>query len=294
MTITRRTLIKSTMAGLFSVPFNRPVWAQAAPLIPQKELQMIEARSGGRLGFAALDTQDGRRSTWNSGDRFALNSTFKFRLAAAILMRVDDGQETLTRRIPVPAKGLVEWSPLTRANAGHDMTVDQLCAAAVSFSDNTAANLLLDSLGGPKGLTQLMRAAGDGMTRLDRTEPSLNGATTGDPRDTTTPDAMLAAMGDLLTGDLLQTASRQRLAGYLHNSTTGASRLRAGLPGNWTAGDKTGTGNNGAVSNIAILYPPGRAPVLVAAYFQDSHRPQADLDALHAELGRLVSAYVVI
>jgi beta-lactamase class A len=295
MTLTRRTILTAGASALLSPVLPRRSFADAGGLIPEAELRMIETRSGGRMGFAVLDTQDGRSSSWNSGDRFALSSTFKFLLAGAVLMRADAGQERLDREIPVPAAGkLVAWSPATEHRAGSPMSVRALCEAAVTLSDNTAANLLLETMGGPQGFTLLLREAGDSVTRLDRIEPELNEAAPGDTRDTTTPAAMLRTMKALLLGDVLQPASRRLLAEMMRGNTTGGSRLQAGLPQGWQIGDKTGTGGNGAVSDIAILYPPGRAPVLVAAYFQGSQRARADLDQLHAELGRLTAAYVLI
>lgn len=294
MILTRKTFLTGAAAALLAQAV--PLRGHATPpgLIPEAELRMIETRSGGRLGFAALDSQDGRFSSWRGEERFALSSTFKFLLAAAVLMRADTRQEQLERAVNVPAAGLVDWSPDTERHAGGSMTVWSLCKAAVTRSDNTAANLLLGTLDGPDGFTRLMREAGDRVTRLDRIEPALNEAAPGDPRDSTTPAAMLGAMNRFLLGDLLLPASRKRLTGLLLANTTGDKRIRAGLPAGWQAGDKTGTGGNGAVSDLAILYPPGRAPVLVAAYFQDSLRPRADLDVLHAELGRLTAAYVMV
>ena len=294
MSISRRRILTGASAALLTPALSGLSLAARPGLIPESELAMIEARSAGRMGLAILDTQDGRGNSWNGSSRFALSSTFKFLLAGAVLMRADAGQERLNRQVAVPAAGLVPWSPATKLQAGGTMSVHALCDAAVTLSDNTAANLLLETMGGPEGFTQLLRESGDAVTRLDRIEPSLNEAAPGDPRDTTTPEAMLHGMQRLLLGDVLRPASRQLLAGLLRSNTTGGSRIRAGLPGDWQAGDKTGTGGNGAVSDIAILYPPGRAPVLIAAYFQDSLRPREDLDVLHAELGRLTAAYVMI
>ena len=139
------------------------------------------------------------------------------------------------------------------------MTVDDLCAAIVEASDNGGANLLLERVGGPKGLTRFLRESGDAVTRLDRNEPSLNSNLPDDPRDTTTPDAMVGTMKRILTGDVLQPASRDKLLDWLRKSETGAKRLRAGLPAGWDVGDKTGTGIRGATVDNAIVWPPGRA-----------------------------------
>lgn len=170
------------------------------------------------------------------------------------------------------------------------MDVAELCKAAVEASDNTAANLLLGLVGGPAALTRYLRSIGDARTRLDRNEPALNSSLRGDSRDTTTPAAMLATMHTVLLGGALSLASRQSLLGWLKASQTGQSRLRTGLPPGWAAGDKTGTGDNGAANDIAIAWPPQRRPILIAAYLGDSRATPEALNAAHARLGGIVSA----
>ncbi len=231
----------------------------------------LERRNGGRLGVAALDTASGRRTGWRSDERFPLCSTFKFLAAALVLARVDRGDERLDRRIVFSAKDLVTYSPVT-------------------LSDNTAGNLMLASFGGPQALTAYARTLGDGLTRLDRIETALNEAAPGDPRDTTTPNAMVGDMQQFLVGDALSAASRERLVGWLVAGKTGAKRLRAGLPANWRAGDKTGSGGNGTANDIAVAWPPGRAPVLIAVYFTGSTIPDEARSAVIADVGRLVVA----
>src|SRR5262249_42894690 len=143
-------------------------------------------------------------------------STFKFLLAAAVLKRAENGQEELNRRIKFQASDLETYSPVTKDQAGGDgMTVAELCAAAMNYSDNTAANLLLAKLGGPTALTSYARSIGDPVTRLDRIEPNLNESVPGDLRDTTTPAAMLGNLRALLFGDALSAASKDQLTKWL-------------------------------------------------------------------------------
>ena len=166
------------------------------------------------------------------------------------------------------------------------MPVRDLCAAAMEYSDNTAANLLLRALGGPSKLTEYLRSLGDPVTRLDRTEPSLNSAVAGDPRDTTTPGAMVSNLKLLLLSGRLSKDSQDQLEAWLAANTTGAKRIRAGLPLTWRTGDKTGTGENGAASDIAIVRPPGRAPILIAIYLVGS---RSDADQLNGAIARVAS-----
>lgn len=251
----------------------------------------IEAGVGGRLGVFAHDTQTGRELAHRADERFAMCSTFKWVLAADILARVDRGELSLDDRVPISASDLLEHAPFTRAHVAEgSLTVDALARAAVVVSDNTAANLLLAKVGGPRGLTRFVRSLGDPVTRLDRNEPALNSNQPGDPRDTTSPRAMAGLMRSLLCGDVLSTAGRDRLLGWLRACETGKERLRAGLPQDWIVGDKTGSGERGAVNDIAIATPPRRRPIVVAAYLSDGDAGPASLNAAQADIARAVAA----
>jgi beta-lactamase class A len=256
----------------------------------QASVQEIEARVGGRVGLCAIATDSGRIVAHRQDDRFALCSTFKWMLAAAVLAEVAENRMELDQEIPFGPTDMVDYSPVaTQFLQQGRMSVEQMARAIVVTSDNTAANLLLARLGGPSGLTGFLRAHGDNTTRLDRNEPALNSNLAGDPRDTTSPRAMADTLGRLLTTDALSVASRERLIQWMVSCETGRQRLRAGLPSQWRVGDKTGTGDRGAANDVVIAWPPNRGPVLLAAYLSDSSAPLPVLNAAHAELGRLVA-----
>ena len=257
------------------------------------DLEDIERRLRGRLGVAALDVASGRRLSWREHERFPMCSTFKWMLAAQVLSRVDASQEQLTRRIPYGERDLLDYAPITKARVGEGaMPVEDLCDAIVRHSDNTAANLLLATVGGPAGLTAYCRTIGDTVTRLDRMEPDLNSAVPGDPRDTTTPAAMTSNLSSVLLGDLLSAASRERLVGWLVGNTTGDAKLRAGLPDTWRVGDKTGMGANGATNDVAIAWPRADRPVLIASYLTGTDAPVGDRNAALADVARVVATWV--
>ena len=286
----RRSLL---LAGTYSAvlaPLGHAL-AKAAPATDMHErLQALERRHGGRLGVSILDTASGKRTGHRADERFPMCSTFKFLAAAQVLARVDRGEERLDRHIVYAKDDLVAYSPMTEKHVGAPgMTLAELCHAAITLSDNTAGNLLLDSFGGPAGLTAFARTLGDNVTRLDRRETELNEAIPGDPRDTTTPAAMLDDMHRLLLGDVLSPASRKQLGDWLLANTTGGSRLRAGLPGDWRVGDKTGTGDNGASNDIAIVWPADRAPLLITAYYAESTVPQETRNAVLAQVGEIAA-----
>ena len=249
----------------------------------------VEQRSGARISVAAVDTASGKRLAYRSEERFPMCSTFKFLAAAAVLKRVDGGQQELDRFVSYDAKDILEYAPVTKAHLKDGgMTLGALCAAAIEQSDNTAGNLLLDTIGGPTGLTNFARSIGDETTRLDRKEPELNSASPGDERDTTTPAAMCADMQRLLLGKLLSESSRQQLEDWLRQNETGSQMIRAGVPKTWTVGDKTGRCGNGATNDVAIIRPPASAPILVAIYSMGSASSAEDRTAIVAEAARAV------
>lgn len=166
------------------------------------------------------------------------------------------------------------------------MSVNQLCAAIMVYSDNPAANVLLRKIGGPAMLTAFVRARGDTMTRFDRYEPALNSNQAGDARDTTTPRAIATLTAEIVNGSILRPASRERLIDWLRGARTGLDRLRAGVPDNWMSGDKTGTASGGLVNDVLVSWPPERDPLIIAAYLADSRRPTATLNEVHAAIAR--------
>jgi beta-lactamase class A len=255
------------------------------------ELRRLEIRSRGRLGVAILDGATGRGVSHCGGERFPMCSTAKLLAAGAVLARVDEGREDLGRRIRFGADDLVTYSPVTKPQAGGSgMTMAALCEAAITQSDNTAANLILAALGGPGGLTAFARRIGDPVTRLDRIEPGLNEAIPGDPRDTTTPDAMAADLRALVLGDVLTKGSREQLTRWLIDNQTGGAKLRAGVPSDWRVGDKTGSGSRGTSNDVAILWPPGRAPIIISVYITDTPASTDESNATIAAVSRAVAA----
>ena len=252
----------------------------------------IEDRTGGRLGVSIHDTHTGARVAYRGDERFPLCSTFKALAAGLVLARVDQGEESLDRRVVYGKDKLITYSPVTEKHAGSGMTVGELCEATVTLSDNTAGNLLLESFGGPEGLTAWLRSVGDDATTLERWEPELNEWRIGDPRDTTTPDAMTSTLHQLALGNILSRASQDQFNAWLVANKTGDERLRAGLPAGWKVGDKTGTCGRGAAGDIAVIWPPDRRPIVIAAYFGEAKVSNKELNAGFAEVGRIVAGLV--
>jgi len=289
--ITRRYFVGSTLISYIALA--APGFAATRPTDDlAARFAAIEKEAGGRLGVAALDTGTGRRFGHREEERFPMCSTFKVLAVSAVLTQVDHGKENLDRRIRFAAGDVIDGSPISKDHIGDGMTLAELCAAALDYSDNTAANLILSALGGPHAVTAFARSLGDPVTRLDRTEPTLNEATQGDPRDTTTPATMAANLQKLLLGKALAPASREQLTNWMIANRTGDARLRAGLPHDWRIGDKTGTGDRGTANDIAIAWPPGRKPIIVAVYLTGSTVSPDQQSAAIADVARAVTTTV--
>lgn len=257
-------------------------------------LAELERKHPGRFCVSILDLGNGRRIQHRADERILMCSTFKALLAAFALARVDKGEEKLDERIRITKKDLVTVnSPVTKPHVGgKGLTIAELCDAIVTRSDNTAANLLLARFGGPAALTAFCRRLGDDITRLDRFELELNFHDgPDDQRDTTTAAAMAETLRKLLFTDVLSAASRAQLAAWLITNKTGDTRLRAGLPEDWLVGDKTGTNGNqhGNANDIAVIWPPDRAPLIVTAFCEIPKISSRDRDAVIAEIGRIAS-----
>jgi beta-lactamase class A len=252
-----------------------------AAIAAEDPIGALEKSTGARIGVAAWDTGSGKMITHRADERFIPCSSFKLSLAALVLQRADTGKANLDRVIHYlpPTLGV---SPATTRNQATGMKVVDLCEAAVIYSDNTAANLLLEAVGGPAGVTEFWRSLGDRTSRLDDNEPALNDP---DPvRNTATPAAMLGNLKAMLLGNALSAQSRTRLLGWMHANTTGATTLKAGLPPDWIVGDKTGRNPIvGFIADLAIITPPNRKPILAVVY-----TAKAD-DPVVASVGKIIA-----
>ena len=252
-----------------------------------KTIEAIEARFGGdaRVGFALTGGASDRIWSHRGDERFPMSSTFKVFLCAALLEKVDRGEDSLSRVVRYGEDQLVPYSPVTSKHAPYGMTLGALCRATTTISDNTAGNLVLEAIGGPEGFTRFMRSIGDDVTRLDRWEVALNESAPGDERDTTTPLQIIDSLGTVVFGDTLSEAGRAQLHDWLVGQEVADGLFRAHLPGGWEIGDKSGAGGFGSRSIIAVVWPPDGALVLTALYITQTDADFPARNAAVAEVG---------
>ena len=284
----RRTVL--TGLGALGLMGCAPKAEPTPPPAPAREafdLSALERRDGGRLGFVVHDLASGRILDWRGGERFVYCSTFKMYLAAATLVRVQAGEERLARQIPITRADMLNNAPVTELAVGGSLSVEALMKATVEVSDNPAANLLLQAMGGLEPMRAFYRSIGDDSTRVDRFEPEMN-RLDGD-KDTITPAQSAANLHRLFVAadSPLNAENRERVLGWMFASPTGVARIKAGAPTGWRVAHKTGTGGYGPTNDIGLLYPPTGAPVIVAAYYHAAEYAPERNEAVIAEATRL-------
>ena len=263
----RRTLLLAGGAALLCpapLLFAAPATGLAAA---QTQLAALEQAAGGRLGVAAWRQGSEQRLAYRADERFPLASTFKAMLAAAVLARSASQPGLLEQQVRYEKKELVTYSPITEKHLADGMSVADLCAATLQYSDNSAANFLMTILGGPQAVTAFAHSIGNTVFRLERWETELNSAIPGDVRDTASPASMAHSLQQLLLGNSLPAPQRQQLDAWMRGNTTGDKRIRAGVPAGWQVADKTGSGAYGSVNDIGVAYPPSGAPLVIAVYY---------------------------
>ncbi|KIV72741.1 Beta-lactamase class A [Bacillus mycoides] len=227
-----------------------------------KEFSQLEKKFDARLGVYAIDTGTNRTIAYRPNERFAFASTYKA-LAAGVLLQ-QNSTEKLNEVITYTKDDLVEYSPITEKHVDTGMKLGEIAEAAVRSSDNTAGNILFNKIGGPKGYEKALRQMGDRVTMADRFETELNEAIPGDIRDTSTAKAIATNLKDFTVGNALPADKRKILTEWMKGNATGDKLIRAGVPTDWVVGDKSGAGSYGTRNDIAIVWPPNRAPIIIA------------------------------
>lgn len=297
---TRRDFLITSMAASSLLAMPAAAKPASRRFDAAERLRALEVGQA-RLGVCFLDTVTGETSGNRIEERFAMNSSFKLAMVAACLREADNGRLSLDEILPYSEADLLPWAPVTgKYVAEGGLSIFTLAKAAQEMSDGVAANLLVKRLGGPQVVTAKFREMGDTVTRLDRYEPDLGLVLSADTRDTTSPLAYAQLVRRILTGNILRRDSRELLLKWTRSTVTGAARLRAGLPSDWRTGNKTGTGRDQGTTNkcndIAITFPPGKNPIIIAAYFDSgeyTEKIEARHEAVLAEVGKIAAAWAI-
>jgi beta-lactamase class A len=285
--IVSHAAIAAFTMGLF---FAGSAHAMDADARLQEVVSTIEENLDARVGIVVRDSGSDWQWAHREDERFMLNSTFKSALCGAVLQRAETGELALTETLAIEASDILDYAPVAETHVGGSMTIGELCLATLDMSDNTAANLLIERLGGPQEVTAFMRSLGDNVTRLDRLEPEMNTFAEGDPRDTTTPAAMAASWETMLLGAGLSPASQAQLIEWMSIGGVTGALLRASTPEDWLVADKSGSGNR-TRNLVAMVTPPDEAPYMVSIYLSDT---TADFQARNAAVMKIGAAIVAL
>jgi len=289
----RRSLLLAAIATPFTGMHMPAFSSNQKTNALNNQLAQLEASVYGRLGVAAINTGNGMRVQYRADECFPFCSTFKTIVAAAILKKSAADKDLLDKRIRYNKDEVTKsgYAPITQKHIADGMTITELCAATLQYSDNAAANLLMKELGGPAAVTAYARSIDDESFRLDRWEPELNSAIPGDERDTTTPAAMEKSLQRLTLGNALALPQRVQLVAWLKGNTTGSKRMLAGVSKDWIVGDKTGTGSYGTTNDAGVLWPAnGGASIVAVIYFTQNVKDAAPRDDVIAAATRIVIA----
>ncbi|WP_140918502.1 class A beta-lactamase [Limnobaculum xujianqingii] len=292
--MTKNMLRKSMLAVAAFVPFitfSTPLLAATTnqTSMIQQNLADLEKSTGGRLGVVLINTADNSQIIYRGDERFPMCSTSKMMVVAGVLKQSESQKGLLDQQVDIKKKDLVSHSPIAEKRLNNKMSLAELSAATLKYSDNAAMNKLIEQLGGPQKATAFARSIGDQSFRLDRTEPTLNTAIPGDKRDTTTPLAMAVSLQKLTLGEALAAPQRAQLVEWLKGNTTGAASIRAGLPAEWVVGDKTGSGSYGTTNDIAVIWPKDKAPLILVTYFTQNEKNAKSRREVLASAAKIVT-----
>lgn len=251
-----------------------------------KKIEKIEKKLGATIGVSVYERDTKNTWSYKGNEHFPLMSTFKTFACAALLSDVDAGKVKLGKPVEIKQDMLVTYSPVTEKYVGKEFTLRDACVAAMTMSDNTAANIVLDNIGGPKGLTRFMLRIGDNHTRLDRMEPTLNEAVPGDMRDTTTPDAITLSLNKILFEDVLTEHSKKQLKQWMMDNKVSDGLVRSVLPEGWKIADRSGAGGFGSRGITAVIWSETRPPVILSIYLSQTDASFDSRNQAIAEIGK--------
>ena len=255
-----------------------------------QQIKQVEKQLGARVGVSVYDTANKDLWHYNGDSRFPLMSTFKALACAKLLLDVEKGIQSFDTSVVITSSSLIEWSPVTKKLVGESYSLKQACSSAMIMSDNTASNIVLEGINGPKSLTQFMQSIGDDVTRLDRIEPDLNEALDGDERDTTTPNAMVKSLNKLLFGKVLSEQSKTQLKQWMIDNKVTGSLLRSVLPPNLLIADRSGSGGFGSRAITAAVWSDRRSPIIISIYLTQTEATFAQRNKAIADIGKEIFA----
>lgn len=253
----------------------------------QNKLMQLENGFDGKIGVYAVNTENNQVVAYRADELFPVQSTFKVIAVAALLNKSKKDKNLLQQKIIYSSQELVGWVPITKLHVNEGMTLAALSAATISYSDNTAVNLIIKQIGGPQAVTDFAHSIGNKTFNVVHYEANLN-SDPKDTRDTSTPKDMAISLEKIVLGNVLTPTDKQLLLSWLKNNTTGNQRIRAGVPMGWIVADKTGSGSYGIANDIAVVWSPACKPIVLAIYTNQKSKEAKSRDDIVALVTKAV------
>ncbi len=306
--------------------------APPAPAELQDKLDKLAAAYKEPVGLAITDVARGWTAEVDGRGRYPQQSVVKVWVALAVMDAVDHGRLRLDQTVRLTsADRSVFYQPLgSRIGAhGYSTTVYDLLRRALTESDNTANDKLMELAGGAGAVSAVLAAKGIGGVGVGGPERVLQARTAGlvwrpelagwrfkearaqlpdsvrdqalaaylaAPPDGAQPAGLTRALAALKRGELLSKTSTDTLLGLMGEARTGYRRLRAGLPSGWSIAHKTGTGPDwrGAsvgINDVGLLTAPDGRTYAVAVMLRETRKPVPERMALMQKVSRAVVDY---
>ncbi len=253
-------------------------------------LNALESNAEERVGVFAVNTANDYVIEYRANEVFPTGCTSQVIGVSAVLKKSMSDPSLLLTNIKFSEEELEEWSPLTRKYVTTGMQIQDLCAASISFSDNTSMNLLLKIIGGVQGMNDFAQSIGDLSFRQDNDWPAeaFSGGVN-NLKDSSTPKSMVESLRKLTIGEVLDKSQRDLLITWLIGTQTGAYRIRSAIPNAWVVGNKTGTGAAyGSTNDLAIVWPPNHAPILLGIYYTNNNEHAKKREDIVADATRIL------
>ena len=254
------------LLSLFALVAQPAVAATSPSLVGlEQQLSSLVASKSADVGIAALDLNTGEMVSMKGDTPFPMASTVKVAIAALYLSQVDHGQKTLDDTIKgVPVR---TWM--------NKMLI---------HSDNRAADVLFNDVGGPAAVHHWLVANGVKGVRVDRTIAQLlaDKRDLWDRRDSSTPTAMVDLLRRIYKAELISPASRDYLLSVMAKCQTGRNRMKWLLPTGTAVEHKTGT-LNGLADDAGFITMPDGHRIAVAIFTRGgADRPRTIAEAARA------------
>lgn len=298
----------------------------------QAEFARLAKQTDGTVGVAVHKVGGAETVALNQGQTFPMASTFKIAVAATIFSRIEKGERALDTMVTVdPAiivasAGIAEQLP----HPGISLSIHNLLELMLTRSDNTATDVLVAEAGGPAAVTAWLRTVGVSGQQVDADTAHLiyralnitpgpgtfeknieaafaadpakrdmdekrqpNAPFNADPRDASTPEAMIDLLLKIQSGAALRPDSTKTLLDIMERCQTGEKRLKGLLPTATVVAHKTGTLMSIA-NDVGLVTLPDGSKFAIAVFVKGDTKGIDVQERVIADVARAAYDYYLL